>query len=306
MATALTTGLMGVYLGEDAAAEVFANPRALSAGQVAPRGTAVREASGGVRVQGDFVFSSGSAHANWMMGGFREIDAAGEPVRLPSGMPNLLLALVPKSRCEMDQDWNVLGLEATGSVNYRIPEQVIGAEFVWPLIDAEQRRGGAIYRMGAFGLTNIAHSAFSVGVARRALQEIAAIAPTKKRAGRPTPLIEDPVFQSDYGMAEAALSAARAGALQALSSFQQAAFADSVTTQHRARARLASSHAARTAVEVVAIAHRFAGSAGLRNGTAINQCFRDISASEAHVFTDHGSWVEASAALLTGTASPFL
>jgi hypothetical protein len=48
-----------------------------------------------------------------------------------------------------------------------------------------------------------------------------------------------------------------------------------------------------------------AGSAGLRNGGAIPACFRDISASEAHVFTDHNSWADAAAAILNGRRSPW-
>jgi alkylation response protein AidB-like acyl-CoA dehydrogenase len=304
MAAANTTALMGVHLGDAAVAEIFADPRALSAGQVAPRGTAVREA-GGVRVQGDFVFSSGSAHANWMMGGFRELDRDGRPVRLPNGLPSVLIGVVPKSDVEMDSEWEVLGLEATGSVNYRIPEQVIRPEFLWPLIGAEVLRGGPVYGLGPFGLACIAHAAFSVGVARRALDEVAELARGKRRAGRPV-LVDDPVFQTDYGMAEAALGAARAGAVDALRTFEEAAAAGAIEAAHRGRARLATTHSSRTAVDVIGFAYRYAGSTGLRNGSVVQRCYRDISASEAHVLTDHSSWADAAAALLSGTAGSFL
>ncbi|MCV7103564.1 acyl-CoA dehydrogenase family protein [Mycobacterium palustre] len=304
MATAHTTALMGAYLSDAAVTDIFADPRALSAGQLAPLGSAVAEGDS-LRVQGSFVFATGSAHANWMMGGYREFGSDGEPVRQDNGLPSMHVVVVPKSAVQLDDDWNVLGLEATGSVNFRVPEQLVPVDFSWQLLGGKPLRGGGLYRMGPFGLGCIAHSAFSIGIARRALGEIAALAMTKRRAGRPV-LVDDPVFQADYGRAEAALDAARAGSIEALRNLERAAATDSVDARHRGLARLSTTHAARIGVEVTGFAHRYAGSAGLRNGTAIQRCFRDIAASEAHMFTDHSSWADAAAAVLTGRASPFL
>jgi len=59
--------------------------------------------------------------------------------------------------------------------------------------------------------------------------------------------------------------------------------------QLRARARLATSHACTTAAEVVELAYRHSGSTGLRQGSVINRCYRDVAAGEQHVFTDHNS-----------------
>lgn len=303
MATAHTTAMMGAYLGDNAVADIFASPRALSAGQLAPRGTAIREGNS-FRIRGEFGFASGSSHASWLMGGYREITQSGETVRDSTGRPTIIVAVVPRSAAVLSNDWNVLGLKATRSVDYVVPEQVVDVEYTWELGSGQPLRGGSMYGIGPFGLGCIAHSSFSVGVARRALDEIAHMARTKRRAGRPV-LVEDPVFQTEYGKYEALLGSARAYAIETICALQDAATRDAVEPQHRGRARLATSHSARTGFEATEFAHRYAGSAGLRNGSTVQQCFRDISASEAHVFTDHNSWADAAAAILTGKSSPY-
>jgi len=298
MAGANLLGLAGAFLDDDAVTTILSDPRACIAGQVAARGKAEATADG-YRVEGTFGFGSGAPHSTYMMGGFRET-RDGEPVRTAIGMPNVLAAVIPREHVEFLGNWDVLGLQATASLDYRIPEQIIDPGFTWPLFTGAPRRGESFYRMGIFGVTAIDHSGFSIGVARRALDDVAAVAVGKRRAGRVT-LADDPIFQSEYAKAEASLRAARAFVIEAITDLEQAAAQDAVTQQLRARARLAASHAARTSIEVTGVAYRFSGSTGLRNGSAMQQCLRDLTASEAHVFTDHNSWRDTGSALL-GTA----
>jgi hypothetical protein len=49
---------------------------------------------------------------------------------------------------------------------------------------------------------------------------------------------------------------------------------------------------------VAGVAFRFSGSTGLRNGSAIQRCYRDLSAGEQHVFTDQNSYRDAGRLLL--------
>jgi alkylation response protein AidB-like acyl-CoA dehydrogenase len=302
MAGANLLSLAGAHLGDEAVAELFADPRACIAGPVAPRGKA-EVTDGGYRLSGEFGFGSGASHSTHMMGGFREL-RGGEPVRIDVGLPSILVAVVPSDRIDFLGNWAVLGLQGTGSVDYRVPDQVIDAGWTWPLFTAKPLRGGPFYRMGIFGITAIDHAGFSIGVARRSLDDIAALATGKRRPGRAM-LVDDPVFQYEYAQCEARLGAARAFVLEAITDLELAAVADNVTLRHRARARLAATHAARTAIDVTGVAYRYSGSTGLRNGSAIQQCLRDLTASEAHVFTDHNSWRDVAIALL-GAAPPTL
>jgi alkylation response protein AidB-like acyl-CoA dehydrogenase len=141
-------------------------------------------------------------------------------------------------------------------------------------------------------------------VARTALDELRTIAQSKRRLGRKG-LIDDPYFQNVYARKEAVLGSARAYALEALTELGEAADADAITTEVRARARLATSHACQCALDVISFAFQQSGSTGLRNGSVLQRCYRDISAGEQHVFTDHNTFRDASLAML-GVAPPTL
>ncbi len=298
MAGAIYLAVAAAYLPEGGARAVFADPRPVAAGQVAPLGTATRNDGGqGWTVEGRFGFASGGLHASWFYGGFRELDASGEAVTLADGLPSIVVGVFPVEAVELLGNWDVIGLIGTGSVDYRIPRQTLDPDLSFPLFDPELRRGHPRLRMGLAGLTCIGHAAFATGVARRALDELVILAGSKRRIGRAT-LIDDPVFQYRYAQASAQLAAARALALSALDDLEAAAEADAITTATRTMARLAATYTAETAVEVAGDAFRFSGSGGLRNGSVIQRCYRDLSAGQQHVFTDFNSYRDAGRLLL--------
>jgi len=68
LAIQVTSGLLGGYLPEAAAREVYGRPNAIAGGVFAPRGRAVAE-DGGYRVSGRWPFASGCQHCDWLMGG---------------------------------------------------------------------------------------------------------------------------------------------------------------------------------------------------------------------------------------------
>lgn len=295
MAGAIYLAVAGAYLPDEGAEAVLADPRAVAAGQVAPLGTA-RAAEGGWAVEGQFGFASGGVHSTWFYGGFRE-EIDGETVMLESGLPNIIVGILPATAVEPLGNWDVIGLIGTGSIDYRVPAQVLPEAFTFPLFTATPRRGHPRFRMGLAGLTCIGHCAFATGVARRALDELALVARTKRRLGRAN-LIDDPLFQATYAKAEGQLAAARHFALAAIEALEAAAVADAVTPQARAMARLATTHTAEAALEVAGAAFRFSGSIGLRNGSVLQRCYRDLSAGEQHVFTDFNTYRDAGRLLL--------
>ena len=295
MAGAIYVAVAGAFLPDEGAAAVLADPRAVAAGQVAPLGTAI-PADGGWTVEGRFGFASGGVHSNWFYGGFRE-ERDGETVVLDNGLPNIVVGLLPAEAVEPLGNWDVIGLVGTGSIDYRVPAQFLPEAFTFPLFTATPRRGHPRFRMGLAGLTCIGHCAFATGVARRALDELAVLARTKRRFGRSN-LVDDPLFQATYAKAEGQLAAARTFALSALEALEAAAVADALTPQLRAMARLATTHTAEAALEVGATAFRFSGSTGLRNGSALQRCYRDLSAGEQHVFTDFNTYRDAGRLLL--------
>lgn len=300
LAGSTTLALAGAFLGDAAAEEIFADRRAVIAGQIAPLGTAVA-ADDGYRIEGKFGFGSGSAQASWMFGGFREQGPDG-PVRLPGGMPNVLAALVPKDSVTIIDGWSVIGLRGTGSHDYLIPEQIVDRAFTFPIFDAVPRRGGSVYLLGPNGLTCIAHSGFAIGVGRRALAEIADLSLTKRRLGK-TILVDDPLFRDEFARAHALLAGVRAHCIAALTAMQDAALSGQVSLTLRAEARLATTAAMNVAAKVATFAYHASGSTGLKDGSIVQRCFRDLQASEQHVFTDPQTYRQVGEVLL-GQAKP--
>src|SRR2546423_6421841 len=79
MAGAIYLAVAAGYLPDHGARAIFADPRAVAAGQVAPLGTATIDDRRGWTVEGRFGFASGGLHASWFYGGFREQRPGGEP-----------------------------------------------------------------------------------------------------------------------------------------------------------------------------------------------------------------------------------
>jgi alkylation response protein AidB-like acyl-CoA dehydrogenase len=84
---ASTSSLLGAYLPEQQAAEIFDGGRAVSAGVFAPRGRADR-CEGGYLVSGRWSFVSGVQHSSWVMLGCIVNDRDG-PALLENGSPDV-------------------------------------------------------------------------------------------------------------------------------------------------------------------------------------------------------------------------
>ncbi len=244
LANATTSAFAGAYTGPAAVEAMFTGGRIpVAAGQFSPRGTAVREGDG-FTVSGTYSFGSGSAHAPWIGGGALEL-RDGELVPGRAGMPMIRAYFVPRERVNFLGNWDVMGLAGTGSYDYEVPEQTIGEDFTFDLVNAEARRGGPVYRLGVLGLTAAGHAAFALGVGRRGMDEVTRIVQTKHRLGA-DPLRDQQLFRHDYAMHDAALHAARAFVHESFATVQDVLEAgDDPSVVQRQRLRQATTYATR-------------------------------------------------------------
>ena len=306
MANGSGAAAAAAYLSDDAVAKIFGGDAAATVGgQFAPRGTGVREGEGW-RVTGSYSFGSGSAHSRYVSAGFVPLEN-GAPVMLPNGLPDMRVGFVPREQVEFTDGWYVMGLQGTGSFDYEVRGLLIPDGFHFPIFGREPRRGGetfrAIFRMNMMPMTGAGHAAFALGVGRRALDEIRAIATTRQRMGDPTPLAGRLTFQKEFVQAEAKLRAARLLVLDAFAELLATSRrGETETAEQRALVRAAAAFATDAAREACDFAHLRAGTVAIRDGSVLQRCFRDIHTGSQHAFIGEKIYTD-SASVLLGTAT---
>jgi alkylation response protein AidB-like acyl-CoA dehydrogenase len=270
----------------------------LCAGQIAKNGVA-EQVDGGWRVRGRFHFGSGAQLASWFLGAFR-LHEHGSPVFDERGEPRIVWFYAPRSQVELDPaSWDVAGLRATASYDFTFVDQVLHDDFVM-IPPRRTRRGGPAMDLGV----SLGHVAFSLGVGRRILDEVQALAAGKRREGRTT-LIDQPTFQRDFGMHRAAVDAARSHIRAVYADWYDDARRNGTAgTATRAAARLAACWGTKVATDAGQWAYLAAGTDGLRTDAhgVLQRCHRDLQASAVHRHVDDNVLVEAAGVLLGAPA----
>jgi alkylation response protein AidB-like acyl-CoA dehydrogenase len=302
MANASSSAFAALYCDDDAVATMFpAGAPGIHAGMFGPVGDAVAGA-GGFRFSGNYRFGSGCAHATWIAAGAIE-SKDGEPVVTESGLPSMLVGFFPPDAVELRGNWDVLGLAGTGSYDYTIDEQFVAEGFTFRLLEAEAKRGGAMYQLGLFGLVASGHAGFAMGVGTRALEEVVAIAANKMRMGSFEPVTAQQLFQHDFAMHDAAMRAARAYVYDAFGEAEATVLAGRpCTLVQQQRLRQATTYVTRVAADSARFAYTWAGTDALRNPSALQRCFRDIHAGTQHIYVDNNTLTGYTQALLTAAA----
>lgn len=292
----MTAGAVaGAFLGERAVDAIFGGEgRARAAGQAAPLGKAERVGDG-YRVSGSFSFGSGSPSADWLVGGY-VLHEDGEPVLVEHGQPQMLIALVPRAKVEFLGNWDVMGLRGTGSYDFRVLEQVVHEDFAFDPMAPRPRRGGALYKMGFMAIPCLTHASFAVGCGRRALDEWADFARTKKRPPRGF-AGEAPTLQRDMAHAHGELRAAEAYVRATFAELYDGAERGEIAEDLRLDGRICASHATRVAAQAAQMAFSSATTTALRQGSRLQRCYRDLQAGAAHFMTGEQSNIEIGAVL---------
>jgi alkylation response protein AidB-like acyl-CoA dehydrogenase len=302
MATNFSIAGAASWFGDELIEAMFGSGGGIaSAAHTAPNGIAVKD-DGGYRIHGQFQFGSGSQFAQWFLGAF-VLHEGGEPVRTPEGAPQLVLAWAPRERVFVDTStWDVAGMRATASHDFRFHDQVVPDDYV--LVPPGVRiRGGPALDLGV----SVGHLSCTLGIAGRMLDDLFAIALSKQRIGRLT-LIDQPQFQRDYGMHRASLDAARALSRRVFDDWYRDAEAnETASLETRARARLAACWGTKIATDIAQFAYLSSGTIGLRNepDNRLQRCYRDIEASAVHRHIEDNVLIESTQVLL-GVNDPHL
>jgi alkylation response protein AidB-like acyl-CoA dehydrogenase len=284
------------FLPAAATERMFADGLPLVAGMLAPRGSAVPDGDG-FTISGDFQFGSGIGHADWIGAGVF-VREDGKVRKTASGKPDIRAFYVPREQAELKGNWDVLGLTGTGSFDYHLPEQHVDETFGYSISDAHPTRTDPSYQLGFMPLGSLGHGAIGLGIALRAIEEIATIAYSKRRPGFPG-IHDQQLFLHDFAEHEASLQAARCLFFDSVSAALRSAEQTGSTSDAQQRRMIqANTYATNVAADVVRWCYTWSGSAGLRNPSALGRCARDMLGATQHVLVDANSLVGMASGLL--------
>jgi len=270
MATCLATGTGGAYLGDEAVAELFGKERLpVIAGQGTRPGTAV-PVRGGFRLTGSWSFGSGLKHST-------HIHTLG--VVPDTGQARIFV--LPIESATLLGNWDVMGLRATGSIDYRIDDVFVPEAFTHVATIDQPLRGGALYSLGVIGIALLCHAAWAAGIGRRILDELGAKVQTG--VGRSGTLATSEAFHEQYARAEGKYRAAKAFVREVWDDVSASLEAGRpVSVQQHTMIRLALANITWTCHEVSQFAYTASGTLALRAGT-MQRLFRDMHAGTQHI-----------------------
>lgn len=288
MATSVATLGPAVY-GSDALAErMFGNgKRGLVAGQFGIGRGHIEPVDGGYRFGGNFGFASGSDAADWICAGVVPIEG-GQPKKHPNGFPYVAVAYFPREQVKFTGNWNVFGLEGTGSYDYVVEDQFVPTDYIVEWTASKPLRGGAgPYTGGLRPLAHAGHAAVVLGITNRALIEISKIAMSTKRHGAEVTIRENPLFQNEFGLKEAAYKAARAYLFEVAEEMQERMFSGEEPREvDLARMLQAAIWAHQTCGDVMKFCFTWGGSRALRIPNTLARCMKNLYTGMLHVIID--------------------
>ena len=270
MAASLAIGTGAAYLKDEAVKELFSGRRfPVIAGQGTRPGKAV-PTTGGYKLTGSWSFASGIKHGTHI-----------HTLGLVDGTHEARIFVLPVGKAKLIDNWDVLGLRATGSIDYTTDDVFVPEAYTHISTTEEPLRGGSLYKLGIIGFAAICHSGWACGIGRRILDELAAVAAEK--AGRAGTLAESASFQEQFANSEAVYRSARAFVYETWNDVNATlARGDKLSVRQHSLIRLALAHATWSAHDAALFAYKAAGTSALRAGT-LQRLFRDMHAGTQHI-----------------------
>jgi len=265
-------------------------PDQVSGGGLYPLQPAVA-VDGGWEVTGRWRFASGCKGADWLSVGIGGTPANGGGP--DAGKP--LTAVLPASELQIVDNWNVVGMQATGSHDLVVDRKFVARE--WTFV-----RGAAatvdepLYRYPTLAYQAQVHAAVNLGLARAALDIVTEMAGgTKTLMGAPR-LGDRAYYRIDLGKAEAMYRSVRAFYYEsAEAAWDTIMSGDPVPLEQANLLRLSATNAAHVCADVVLQAFKLGGTNAIYSANRLQWLMRDAMVVIQHAALNEATYDSAGA-----------
>jgi alkylation response protein AidB-like acyl-CoA dehydrogenase len=267
---ASTTSSLAAFLAPDVAAQIYRSATTPTGGVFAPNGRGVAEGDG-YRVTGRWQWGSGTQHCEWIVGGALCDDGTQR------------VCFFPAADVTFHDTWYSVGMRGTGSLDISVDNVHVSEPFTVQPGRGRVHVDEPLAHFPNFTLLALGIAATGLGVARRALDELAELAMVKQPQFSTRTLAASGFAQTEFARAEATWRSARAYLRDEVAGAWDAAVAgDDVSVAQRVAMRLAAAHAAQACVHATDTAWTLAGGSAVYDTSVLGRCLRD-----AHVVTQH-------------------
>lgn len=267
------SSLFSGYLEQEKTQALFKAPHSMVGGFAGPVGMATMKGEG-LQVSGHWTWGSGITHCSHIVGGVRLMH--GEEYKGTG------IVFFKPTEIEFLDNWRVLGLKGTHSIDYKAKEVSIPNDrwSLFPLSEAQVE--SPLYRFSFLGALSTSIAAVGLGLAHRALTEIKQLATLKRPFGRGKSLAKRPEVQQQIGQLEGNYQAAIALFESTISYAEKEVLAGPCSIATKAQIRLASAHATTLAHSVVQGAFNLAGGSAVWQSHKLEELIRDMNVVQQH------------------------
>ncbi len=234
----------------------------------------------GWQVNGHWKFASGCKGADWLGVGIGGTPASGGGHS--AGKP--LTAVFPASEVEIVENWHVVGMQGTGSHDLRITNKKVDDE--WTFIRGSSATiDEPLYHYPSVCYQAQVHAAVNLGLARAALDLIAAMSGSDKTLTGAPRLGDRAYYRIALGKAEAMFRSVRSFFYEApYAAWNDIQAGIPLSVQQANLLRLSAAHAAQVCSDVIKTAFHLAGTAAIFETHRMQWILRDSMVVTQHAF----------------------
>ena len=291
--TAWVFGILGVHpwqmglFPDEAQSEVWGeDDSVLVSSTYAPVGQVTRT-EGGFTLSGQWPWSSGSDHCDWVMLGGVEMSNPAEP--------DMRTFLLPRSDYEIIDTWHAAGLKGSGTNDIRVTDAFVPEHRTLSFMDTSRCdcpgnavNPNTIYRLPFASVFSTTIAAAAMGIARGGLERYRVILNERFKIAFGEAAKEDPHAQIKLAQATSILDASWLQLERNIVELTECVAAGApAETVPRARLRHDQAFAVTRAIEAINLCFDASGGAALRTSDPLQRFWRDLNAARHHAINEY-------------------